>query len=286
MLHTLREVGEFVGIPQDASEYGHPSYIGLRQAGDLIAPLTPDEQRRSLRGIIDRLDSLPPLTLNAQVLAANGYDPVPVRVHLEPTASLVISTKVVMLFNNDLGWLTSENLGSRSGDIYITELHAAENSEYVFYKIHVRRAGIGPGGYGIMESPALQVWARYRPPDSKPDPPPPVRPTISVTTSGPLDALMVSVHGSGFLKNQKPNTTGIEVRMVDAVFPQDWGPYYLGSDGNGIVDGSVGPVITTTLHPDASGTRRLAVSAADSRTDPNSVPAGGRLWSNTVTLTF
>ena len=98
MLHTLREVGEFVGIPQDASEWGHPSYIGLRQAGDLIAlltPLAPDGQFRSLRGIIDRLDSLPPLTLNAQILAANGYEPVPVRVHLEPTASLVISTRVV-----------------------------------------------------------------------------------------------------------------------------------------------------------------------------------------------
>ena len=252
MLHTLREVGEFVGIPQDASEYGHPSYIGLRQAGDLIAPLTPDEQRRSLRGIIDRLDSLPPLTLNAQVLAANGYQPVPVRVHLEPTASLVISTKVVVLAN--VPWFTSANLGSSSGDIDITELYAAENSEYVFYRIYVRRAGIGPGGYGILESPALQVWARYPPPDPKHDPPPPVRPTISVH-----ERTSKRAHGLGprIWLPQKPETGPDRHRYTPGRRGKDPGPATLLRRvcGNGVVDAQVAPVDTTTLCRDGSPIR-------------------------------
>ena len=80
-----------------------------------------------------------------------------------------------MLIGNNEPWFTSKNLGSGSGDIYITQLNAIHNDE--LHEIHVRRAGIGPGGYGILESPVLRVWARLRPP--LPASGSPTRPTAS-----------------------------------------------------------------------------------------------------------
>jgi hypothetical protein len=52
-MRTLRELGEFVGIPQDSGEFGSPiPPIGLRLVSNLLAPVSTAQQRSSMRAMI------------------------------------------------------------------------------------------------------------------------------------------------------------------------------------------------------------------------------------------
>ena len=95
---------------------------------------------------------------------------------------------------------------------------------------------------------------------------------------------MVRVTGTGFLPRLPADAAGVAVRLVDAVRLQDSRRFFTGSRPDGSVDALVGPVVVDTLLRNSLGQALVAVSAADSRTDPASTPSGQPLWSNTVTL--
>ena len=51
-MRTLRELGNFVGIPQDAGDFNQPQNIGMRLVGQLLGPSSGSAERTSLLSLI------------------------------------------------------------------------------------------------------------------------------------------------------------------------------------------------------------------------------------------
>lgn len=276
-MRTLREIGGFVGIPEDSPEFGAPSNIGLRLAGDLLAPTGSSAQIRSLRGIDGLLQTLSPISLNAGLLDAEGVEPFQPIVRLVASPGLVISTRVLFFMSGQL-FHYSQDYGAAGGDVTPTQLGPGR------WDIVVRRSGIGNGGYQRLEKVFRATVTR----SSSPPPPPAAatKPHIGVQSSGPASAVMYAVTGTGFLPNQPPSQQGVTVRAVDGVNNQDWVMIFTASDATGAINLTLGPLDTNLLPRNAAGQAIVSFSATDKRRDPSSVPANEPLWSNTVTFRY
>src|SRR5688572_18392245 len=114
-MRTLREIGEFVGIPQDSPEFGAPSAIGLRLVGQLLQSVTDSAQRASMRRLSNRLDTLAPVEFDAQLLNPSGQEPHLPRFRLKGTTGLVISTRIFYSLAGRL-MSVSDNFGAAGGD--------------------------------------------------------------------------------------------------------------------------------------------------------------------------
>ncbi len=274
-MHSLREIGTFVGIPEDSPEFGSFSNIGLRLSGDLLAPVSSLGQNRSLRGLSGLIDMLGPITLDASLLNAGGVEPFEAVIRVGSSPGLVISTHILYSMGGRL-YFYSPNYGAAGGDFSPTQLGPGT------WDIVVRRSGITNAGYQRFEKSFRAFVSRA--PSPPPPPAPLVRPHIDVKQSGPLNAAMYAVTGSGFLPNQVPQ--GITVRAVDGVNVQDWVMIFTGSDAAGKINLSLGPLDTGLLPRNAANQAILNFSATDSRRDPTSVPKNDPLWSNTVTFRY
>ena len=276
-MRTLREIGEFVGIPQDSPEFGAPSPIGLRLVGQLLTPVTDAAQRSSMRRINERLDTLVPVELDAELLNPSGREPHLPVFRVKGTAGCVISTRIFYSLAGQL-MSVSENHGAAGGDFGSMQLGPG------LWDLEVRRAGIGSGGYvRLSKFFRATVSATPSPPVPLPRPVPPV---IAVVHGGPPNAVVFNVTGSGFLTSQPAGPQGITVRFVDGVDSQSWLMLFTGSDASGAVRLVTGPLDTTLLPRNALGQALVHVSATDTRRDPASTPANEPLWSNTVSFTF
>jgi hypothetical protein len=173
----------------------------------------------------------------------------------------------------------SDNLGAAARDFGVLQLSRGQ------WDVEVRRSGIGSGGYvRLSKTFRATVSAPAAPPP--PPPPRPVPPVMTVSHSGPLNAVVFNVSGTGFLASQPAGPQGITVRFVDGVDVQSWVMLFTGSDANGAVRLTTGPLDATVLRRNAFGQALVHVSATDSRRDPTSVPANEPLWSNTVAFQF
>jgi hypothetical protein len=116
-------------------------------------------------------------------------------------------------------------------------------------------------------------------------PPPSTQPYISIAWNGSVSSAQFTVIGRGFLPNL-PGTPmrAVAIRIVDAVSLTDQTGDITSSDGSGGVNYKTKSADLSALSIDALRKSRVAFSATDGRTDPASVPAGGPLWSNTVTV--
>ena len=276
-MRTLREIGEFVGIPQDSPEIGAPSPIGLRLVGHLLTPVTDAAQRSSMRRINERLDTLGPVEFDAQLLNPSGREPYKPVFRVKGTTGCVISTRI---FYSQAGQVmsVSDNHGAAGGDF--GSMHLSPG----LWDLEVRRTGIGSGGHvRLSKSFRATVTATPSPPTPLPRPVPPV---IAVTHSGPPNAVVFDVTGSKFLASQPAGPQGITVRFVDGVDSQSWLMLFTGSDAVGAFRLVTGPLDTTILPRNAFGRALVHISATDARRDPTSVPANEPLWSNTVSLPF
>jgi hypothetical protein len=278
-MRTLRELGEFVGLPQDSAEFGAPvPPIGLRLVSKLIAPVSTAQQRASMRSIVDLLRTLPPISLEAQLLNPGGTEPYVPVIRVTSSPALVISTRIHYIESGN-AFPSSRNFGAEGGDFSPTTLAPGQ------WDIVVRRAGIGNTGY-VRLSKAFHttVTRAERPPDNRPSPSPP---HISVEHSGPANAVRFVVTGTNFLKNQPPPPSSdcITVRVVGVPL-QDWALLYTSSDSAGKIRLETNPLDTGLLNRNALGQASITFSATDKRKDPNSVPANEPLWSNTVSFTF
>lgn len=169
-MRTLREIGVFVGIPEDSPEFGAPSNIGLRLAGDLLAPTSPAAQNRSLLGINDLIGMLSPISLDAALLDSDGVEPFQPVIRIAPSQGLVISTHVLFIISGQLLYY-SPNYGAAGGDVTPTQLGPGQ------WDIVVRRSGIGSGGYQRLEKSFGATVARDQNPPLPPRPPlPPPQP--------------------------------------------------------------------------------------------------------------
>jgi hypothetical protein len=281
---SLREIGVFVGLPEDSLERGTPSPTSLRDAGDILAPITTIEQQRSLRGLCGLVETLNvgPLTLDAALRSPRqAIEPYNLEVTIGPTQGVVLSTRI-HLFQSGVERWGGPNYGPASGDFTPTGLAPGE------WDVVVRRSGLENTGYRRLEKSLGRVTVtRYVPPPAPPPPSPaPTAPHIDVQESGPAEAKRYVVTGTGFLPNQPSGFQGIAVRAVDGVQNQNWVLLYTGSDASGKISLTTGELDTTLLPRNAAGQAIVHFSAADKRTNPSSVPANQPLWSNTVTFRY
>jgi hypothetical protein len=278
-MNTLRELGTFVGLPQDSGEYGSPiPPISLRLVSQLLAPVSTPQQRASMRAMIALVRTLPPIGLEAQLLNPVGQEPYKPVIRVSSSPGLVISTRITFI-QSGREYPAGQNFGAAGGDFSPTHLGPGQ------WEIIVRRAGISSAGYTrLSRSFRASVTAAgggHTPPPTAPTPP-----SISVERSGPAGAVRFVVTGTGFLPNQPAGADGISVRFVDGVNLQDWVMLFTGSDSGGTIRLETGELNTGLLARDALGLARVHVSATDKRRNPNSVPANEPLWSNVVTFTF
>jgi hypothetical protein len=276
-MRTLRELGDFVGIPQDSGEFGPPTPpIGLRLVSKLLAPVSTAQQRASMRAMIALLQTLPPVSLEAQLLNPGGREPYAPVIRVTSNPGLVISTRIHFIESGrEFG--ASQNFGAAGGDFSPTQLGPGQ------WEIVVRRAGISNTGYTRLSKSFRTTVTQVEHPTP---PPPQTPPSISVERSGPANAVRFVVTGTGFLPNQPSSPDGISVRVVDGVSFQDWVMLFTGSDSGGRIRLETNPLDTRLLARNSLGVAAVSFSAADKRRDPNSVPANEPLWSNVISFTF
>jgi hypothetical protein len=277
-MRTLRELGEFVGIPQDSGEFGSPiPPIGLRLVSNLLAPVSTAQQRSSMRAMIDIVQILPPIGLEAQLLNPGGRESYTPIIRVTSSSGLVISTRIHFI-QSGREFAPSQNFGAAGGDFSPTSLGPGQ------WEIVVRRAGISNTGYTRLSKSFSTTVTRDEPP---PAPPPQTRPSILVERNGPISAVRFTVTGTKFLPNRPSTSQGITVRAVDAVSLQDWVMLFTGSDSSGsMIPLTTSPLDTRLLARNSAGLATISFSATDKRRDPSSVPANEPLWSNVISFTY
>lgn len=287
-MRSLRELGEFVGIPQNSTEdppgyFGPTQPIGLRAIRDLLSPITALSEKGSMRAMSEAVQQLPPINLECRLLNRFGVEPHSPIVRVSGSNGLVISTRITIIRISEAGPGAGQtlgvNYGSFAGDFTPAQLAAGD------WSITVRRIGISSNGFQNL---VRYMWTRVsqaqQPPPSTPVvPAQQLRPTIQVEKDGPNSAVQFTVTGSDFLPNQK---SGIAVRFVDANNFSDWLMLHTDSDSSGKILLKTGAFNSLGLQPNSLGQRIVSVSATDSRTDPNSVPKNEPLWSNIVSIYF
>lgn len=275
-MNTLRQLGEFVGIPQDSGEFGPPiPPIGLRLVSKLLAPASTAQQRASMRAMIALLRTLPPVGLEAQLLNPGGREPYEPVIRLSSSPGLVISTRVHFIESGH-EFAPSQNFGAAGGDFSSTTLGPGQ------WEIVVRRAGISNTGYTKLSRSFRTTVTRAEHSPPIPENPP----RILVERTGPANAVRFVVIGTEFLPDQPSSPDGITVRVVDGVSFQDWVMLFTGSDSDGRIRLETNPLDTRLLARNSLGLATVSFSAADKRRNPHSVPANEPLWSNVISFTF
>jgi len=270
-MNTLRQLGEFVGIPQDSGEFGAPiPPIGLRLVSRLLAPVSTPQQRASMRAMIALLRTLPPVSLEAQLLNPGGREPYAPVIRVSSSPGLVISTRIHFI-ESGREFPPSENFGAAGGDFSPTHLGPGQ------WEVVVWRAGISSTGYT-----RLSKSFRTNVTGGGPPPPPQAQPTIFVDFSGTLTEATFTVTGSGFLSNLPGTpTSGVAIRVVDANVAVLTRREHTRTNNSGEIDqairGDLSDVVINGL-----GVGTLAFSATDGRPGLNEE----FLWSNTARINF
>lgn len=159
-MQTLRELGIFVGIPENSDESPSSQPIGLRLIGKLLglAPDAPAGVGASMQAMLGLVKTLPPISLDAQLVNPDGGEqPYLPTIRIAPSAGLIISTRL-HFFRNGMESSPSENSGAAGTDIAPNDLDPGA------WTITVRRAGISDKGYVRLEH-SLNAIVRQSPDD-------------------------------------------------------------------------------------------------------------------------
>lgn len=258
-MDTLREAGNFVGIPSGARQiarFDGSRTISLRSISDLIDVQNPANRPRSLRAVIGILEKARPLTLEADLLSGtDAEEPYELELRVNPSDAIIWHTTVTLASG---GQLFSTELPPRRGGTFRPNQLGPGT-----WDVSVERAGIGTIGMAVATKFIGRVAVRAK--AAPPPPHPVVRPSIAVQGKG--DGSFV-VTGSGFL----PNAT-VHIRIVDGPF----GNSILFNDTSNL-SGKLQGFMTGKI---CQRPGQLFFSANDGRPDPADLT--GTLWSNTVT---
>jgi hypothetical protein len=260
-MNTLKELGDFVGIPQGSLEvarYGGPRITSLGKVSLLVMGR---ERPASMRTIIQTLHNLTPITLDAQIVGSrSGEEPFELVIRVNASGGITWYTAIVYYLNGNA--ISSSELNSSGGDFTPTQLGPGS------WQLVVTRAGIANTGFVSLSEmlDTITVSAHSQPtPQPTPQPPPLSKPAISVQANG--DGSFV-LSGSNFL----PNAT-VHIRVVDAAFKTVW--FNATSTSQGTLQYPTGKICQQP--------GQLFFSANDGRSDQQDHT--GTLWSNTVTTT-
>src|SRR5215472_494803 len=206
-MNTLREIGEFVGIPQgslEAALFGGPPVISLRNVNTLV---TIGKRKLSMRAVIQALQNLTPITLEAEIVGdRSGEEPFEVAVRLNASGGITWFTAISISSGGKVIGAFAD-VSTSGGGVAHAQLGRGE------FQLVATRAGISNSGFVSLRVP-LGTISVAPPPAPPPLPPPsPIPPTIAVETN-PDGGFVVS--GSGF-SHAKP----IAIRAQDQVNPQN-----------------------------------------------------------------
>lgn len=190
-MNTLREIGKFVGIPQGSTKvarYYEDRTIRLCSVSVLV---TERERPASMRAIIQTLQNLTPITLEAQIVGSlSGEDPFAPVIRVNASGGITWYTTIE--YHQLYGNVYYHGLNNSGGDFTPTQLGTGG------WKLIVTRAGISNTGFVSLSKTldTITVTAHPQPPSHQP--PPQVKPIIAVQSKGDGS---FAVSGSNFLPN-------------------------------------------------------------------------------------
>ncbi len=215
-MNTLREIGEFVGIPQGSGKvawlgglkFSSTNYSFLITRLRVVSLLVTNRERpASMRAIIQALKNLTPITLEAEIVGSqSGEDPFEITIHLKKSGGITWWTYIE---NRRDGAASGVRYFGGSGDVDYNRLSSGgdftEKLPQGNWQVVVNRSGISNTGFVPLE----KIWpiTVYAPPNPKqpptPHPSPPQSssgPRISVEVAfSPIDnSWKCTISGSGF----------------------------------------------------------------------------------------
>jgi hypothetical protein len=263
-MKTLKEIVDFVGIPQGSLasaryQYSEPWTMGVNNVNLLV---TQGARPASMRNIIQILQNLTPITLEAEIIGSlSGEEPFEPKTRVNASGGITWFTTIEFsLLGVPNAPVYSHDVSNSGGDFTPTQLAPGR------WYLSVIRSGISNSGFVSLRKQLGTVTVSARPQPTPPPPPPLVKPSINVRSNG--DGSFV-VSGSKFL----PNTT-VHIRVVDAASTTIWFSQTSTPEGK-IEDFPTGRICQLP--------GQLFFSANDGRSNPQDLT--GTLWSNTVTTT-
>jgi hypothetical protein len=267
---TLREIGEFVGIPQGAADrFTTHEPISLELAGRLVTLLDRTE-RTSMRAMTAALERLPPVTLEAKLTSASsGEAPLPLVIVLAPNNAAIISTTVNGVESGSgkvfqVADFFLEAPSAQAGDVTRSLVSLGDGT----FLITVDRTGVGDRGFVRLSQSFRVVVSKAplpppveAPPSKAPDP---VRPAISVTSGGDGS---FKVSGKDFV----PKNATVNILVGDKTLNQNPTVFVVTAENGAFTDFPTGKICQRH--------GILSFEASDGR-----IVGGVQLFSNTVEL--
>lgn len=253
-MNTLREIGEFIGIPQGSLEvagFGGPRTTSLKMASLLVTK----SQRSSMQAIVQALKNLTPITLEAQIVGSrSGEEPFEPVIRLNACGG--IPWRTFIIFNATSG---SNDFGGAGGDFTPTQLGPG------IFQFVVERSGISNTGFVALSKALDTITVSARPVVTPPVVTPPVvKPFISVKSNGDGSFL---VSGSGFV----PKDATVNILVGDGTLNQNPLNFVVSATDGAFKDLPTGKICQRP--------GQLFFEASDGRIDH-----GSQVFSNTVTI--
>lgn len=266
-MNTLRELVNFVGIPQGSYgvNMGGPPVSGPQiMALSMVSALVTRRQRpASMRAIIQTLQNLTPITLEAQIVGSrSGEEPFKLVIRLNESRGITWHTYIEprLVDSNKIQFL-NHDYGSSGGDFSATQLGPGN------WQITVKRAGISNTGFISLSKTLDTITVSAKPiaPPPQPLPPPPQpKPTISVQSNGDGS---FKVSGSGFV----PTNATVNILVGDGTLNQSPLNFIVSAVDGAFKDFPTGKICQRP--------GQLFFEASDGRID-----RGSQIFSNTVTI--
>jgi hypothetical protein len=215
-MHTLRELGEFVGLgdasPVLPTGVVRRDRVTMRSVGDRLAPVLVAGERTSLRAMILALPRLPPINLEVETdgkLA--GEAPILVHFTVHPSPGIILSTALKVLHD---GQQQGELLVLQPPD-FSTSSAVVSESAVGAYVVNVSRVGVPNTGLVTLEKTfAIFVTAKptAKPPSAASPPKPPEGKQPTTQTLHSKVALFNCHHGKRVL----------DIRVRDMTLDSDY----------------------------------------------------------------
>lgn len=213
-MKSLKELGEFVGIPQGSTDMRFRSIVNNRKITlRAIDAVVHGAYSRSIsmRAILQILKNLPTITLEANMIGPTaGEEPLDLRIGVNISEGMIWRTTVYFYPAGHIHTLGGEPRFA-SWDLEPSQ------SEYVFnqtsfgqWQIVVDRIGISKTGFVALSQTFDGIYINKKPvaPPPPPPPSPPTPPVISVASKGDGS---FAVSGSGFVPSNATVTVFIGV---------------------------------------------------------------------------
>jgi hypothetical protein len=217
-MNTLREIAAFTGVTSEAGQRpGKPvRQASIRTVGSLVTLLT-SSQRSSMRAMIEGLQQLPLISLDAEINGDNSAQgELQPEIDVQPSSGVVVETVInFFLGANKLPAGVDELIDGYevpSNGVFSSETF----SEPGAYVAVVRRTGITNLGVTMLEKSLSFTVTAKPPPPPPPIPPPPQAATCTVAygnepSFGDIQGLVIS--GGGFVGGMNPEK--VDINEVD-----------------------------------------------------------------------